>query len=78
MQPETRNVMSVSTAEYQKAWRARNGANTGKPGRPEKPAPPCGTVPAYRRHVRRGEAIDDSCHAAWAEYHRQRRNRTTE
>lgn len=73
-QPETRKVKVVSTAEYQRKWRARHGARTGKPGRPEKPPPPCGTVPAYRRHVRRGEPVDEACRAAWADYFRQRRN----
>jgi hypothetical protein len=31
---------------------------------------PCGTVPAYKRHKRRGEDACDECKAAWAAWQR--------
>ena len=31
---------------------------------------PCGTYAAYRRHLRRGEPADETCHLAYQEYHR--------
>jgi len=52
----------TSSADYQREWRARNGARTGQPGRPA--TAPCGTPAAYRRHKRRGEPIDDACREA--------------
>jgi hypothetical protein len=56
----------MSSAEYQRAWRARHGANTGKPGRPV--SRPCGTLAAYARHRRHQEQPCVECAAAWAEY----------
>lgn len=53
----------MSTADYQRAWRARNGARTGAPG--PAPSAPCGTVSAYKRHRRNGEQVDDLCRQAW-------------
>ena len=65
----------MSTAEYQRAWRAKHGAATGRPGRP--PAP-CGTAAAYKRHIRLGEAVDAACRAAYnaeqREFARRRRS----
>lgn len=60
----------MSTAEQQRKWRAAHGARTGKPGRPV--VAECGTVSAYKRHVRRGEPIDDACRAAWNLEQRER------
>jgi hypothetical protein len=31
---------------------------------------PCGTVPAYKRHLRHGEAPCTECKAAWADWQR--------
>jgi hypothetical protein len=31
---------------------------------------PCGTVAAYKRHLRHGETPCSECKAAWAEWHR--------
>lgn len=59
----------MSTAEHSRAYRQRKGANVG--GR-RGPAPnPCGTPgPAgYKRHLRRGEPIDDACRQAYNEWH---------
>ena len=67
----------MATAEYQREWRARNGARTGQPGRPI--TAECGTASAYRRHVRKQEEPCQPCRDAWAQYHRDmriiRRNR---
>jgi hypothetical protein len=52
----------VSTADYQRRWRARHGARTGKPGRPVSAG--CGTLSAYRRHLRHGEQPCAACRAA--------------
>jgi hypothetical protein len=60
----------MSTAEYQRRWRARHPA-TRPPGRP--PEQPCGTLAAYRRHLRRGEATCQPCKDANAEYGRNQR-----
>jgi hypothetical protein len=60
----------MSTAEYQRQWRASKGARTGAPGRPV--TQPHGTLAAYRRHQRAGEPPCDPCRAANAEYHRER------
>lgn len=54
--------MSQTPAERARAYRARHGA-TDKPGRPV--TAPCGTVPAYKRHKRNGEPIDDACRQAY-------------
>lgn len=52
----------MSTADYQRAWRAKQGARTGHPGRPI--TKPCGTPAAYKRHIRNGEKPCDACRAA--------------
>lgn len=58
----------MSTAEYQRKWRASKGARTGAPGRPA--TKPCGTTAAYKRHQRHGEAPCGPCRSAWAEWQR--------
>ena len=61
----------MTNADRQRAYRARKGARVGAgPG----PAPraPCGTVSAYKRHLRHIEPTCAACRAAWAEYHRSR------
>jgi hypothetical protein len=62
----------MSTARYQREWRARHGARTGQPGKP--PLKPCGTLAAYRRHLWRGEEPCQPCKDANAAEWR-RRNR---
>jgi hypothetical protein len=52
----------VSTAEQQRAWRARHGARSGAMGRPA--VAPCGTLAAHKRHVRHGEGPCDLCRLA--------------
>jgi hypothetical protein len=52
----------MSTAEQQRVWRARHGARSGARGRPV--AAPCGTLAAYKRHVRHGEVPCDLCRLA--------------
>ena len=63
----------MTSAEYQRAYRARKaleaGRQPGKPGRP--PTQPCGTVAAYKRHQRNGEPIDQPCRDAWSAYQRE-------
>lgn len=59
----------MSTAEYQRQWRAARGARTGEPGR--QATQPHGTIAAYRRHTRHGEEPCAACKAANAAYHRQ-------
>lgn len=59
----------MSSAEYQRRWRASKGARTGQPGPPA--TQPCGTVAAYRRHHRHGEAPCAACLAANAAAHRE-------
>jgi hypothetical protein len=61
--------MTMSTADYQRQWRARKGAATGKPGRPV--TAECGTVAAYKRHQRKAEPLDQACRNAWSAYQRQ-------
>jgi hypothetical protein len=65
----------MSSAEYQRKWRASKGARTGQPGRPA--TKPCGTVAAFKRHKRNGETPCDACKAAEAArqrfYYRQRK-----
>ena len=64
----------MSTAKYQRRWRAGKGARTGEPGRPT--TAPCGTAAAYKRHKRHGEPIDDACRDAYnAEQRRLYANR---
>lgn len=52
----------MSSAEYQRQYRASKGARTGRPGRPV--TQPCGTEAAYRRHGRNGETPCDACKVA--------------
>lgn len=59
----------MSSAEYQRKWRASKGARTGAPGRPA--TQPCGTTAAYKRHQRHGETPCDECRAAWSTYQRE-------
>lgn len=59
----------MSSAEAQRRWRASRGARTGQPGRPA--TQPCGTVAAYKRHLRNGETPDEACRAANSAYHRE-------
>lgn len=59
----------MSTADYQRKWRAAHGARTGQPGPP--PTQPCGTNAAYKRHQRKGEPPCDACRAAWSAYQRE-------
>lgn len=62
--------MSAQTpAERQRAYRLRQGAKN-TPG-PE-PSAACGTVSAYKRHLRKHEPIDTPCREAWNAYHRAR------
>ncbi len=61
----------MSTAEYQRRWRASHGARTGQLGRP--PTQPCGTLAAYRRHLRHGETPCAACRVANVERQRQYR-----
>lgn len=37
---------------------------------------PCGTIAAYRRHKRKGEAVDPACHQAMLDESRERSGRT--
>ncbi len=60
----------MSSAEYQRRWRASKGARTGVPGRPVTAA--CGTVSAYKRHQSRQEPSCQPCREAWAGYQRER------
>lgn len=60
----------MSSADYQRAWRASKGAKTGQPGRPV--TAECGTTTAYKRHQRKGEPIDTACADAWSAYQRDR------
>jgi len=60
------------SAEYQRQWRAARGARTGHPGRPV--SRPCGTVAAYKRHLRHNEHPCMACRTANATYHRDRYN----
>jgi len=53
----------MSTADYQRRWRASKGAATGQPGPP--PSAPCGTAAAFKRHKRKGEPIDAACRDAY-------------
>ena len=32
---------------------------------------PCGTIAAYRRHLRHNEPACDTCKKAWADYNRE-------
>ena len=57
----------MSTAEYQRLWRARHKA-ANPPGRPV--TAPHGSTAAYKRHLRHGEAPCEACRAAWNEWQR--------
>lgn len=62
----------TASAIRSRAWRQARGANIGaKPG----PAPSalCGTVAAYKRHVRNKQPIDDACRQAMNKAQRDRR-----
>jgi hypothetical protein len=59
----------MTAADRQRAYRLRNGASD-RPG--PAPSAPCGTVSAYKRHVRNGEPVDAGCRDAWNTYHRER------
>jgi len=69
---QTRGV--TSSADRQRAYRARRGARTGERGRPV--VAPCGTPAAYKRHKRKGEPIDEACRLAYnadqREFYRRR------
>lgn len=69
--------MGMSSAEYQRRWRAKHGAKTGQPGRPI--TQPCGTVAAYKRHQRKNETPCAACRQAYsayqAELYQQRKQR---
>jgi hypothetical protein len=60
-------------AEYQREWRARQGARTGKHG--PAPSAPCGTRSAYNRHLRSGESPCELCREANGLYQKSRRKR---
>jgi hypothetical protein len=74
---EEREADRMSTAEYQRAWRARKAAEAGRePGKVGRPATqPCGTTAAYRRHLRNGEVPCDACRAANTAKHAELRRR---
>jgi hypothetical protein len=55
----------MSSADYQRQWRARHGARTGIMGPPVRRG--CGTPAAYRRHLRNGEVPCAACKAAHAQ-----------
>jgi len=59
----------MSSAEYQRRWRASRGARTGEPGRPA--VQPCGTPAAYARHLRHGEIPCEACRLANSQRHRE-------
>ena len=52
----------MTPAERQRAYRARNGAGT-TPG--PAPSAPCGTVSAYKRHIRHGATPCTPCRLAY-------------
>jgi hypothetical protein len=57
----------VSTAEYQRLWRAKHRSD--KPaGRPV--TAPHGTTAAYKRHLRHGEHPCAECRRAWNDWQR--------
>jgi hypothetical protein len=59
----------TSSADRQREYRRRKGANIGAVGRPV--TAPCPSVSAYKRHQRRGEKCDP-CRLAWNAYQRER------
>jgi len=59
----------MSTAGYQREWRAKRGARTGRPGRPA--TQPCGTPAGHKRHKYNGEDPCGPCAAAEAERQHQ-------
>jgi hypothetical protein len=67
----------MSSADYQRRWRASKGARTGQPGRAA--TQPHGTPAAFRRHKRAGEDPCEPCRRAeserQAELYRARRER---
>lgn len=62
----------MSNAERQRRYRERKGARVGQGPGPA-PSAQCGTVSAYKRHLRHQETPCKACKAAWAEYHRSRK-----
>jgi hypothetical protein len=56
----------MSTAEYQRQWRAKQGARTGRLGRPS--TAKCGSVSGYRKHLRNKDQTCDACRQAWSSY----------
>jgi hypothetical protein len=62
-------VTPANSPEYMRAYRARNPG--GPNGRP--PTEPCGTLAAYRRHLRHGEEACQPCKDANAARSREYR-----
>jgi hypothetical protein len=69
------NLMALTTeekrqrkADYMRAWRAKNGARTGKRG--PAPSAACGTRSGYHRHYREGTPVCVACASAEADYKR--------
>lgn len=64
----------MTDAERARRYRASKGAKTGQHGPP--PTAPCGSLSAYRRHLRHKETPCDACKAAnaqaQADYQRKR------
>jgi hypothetical protein len=58
----------MSTAAYQRAWRAKHRSNR-PPGRPV--TAPCGTRSAYKRHLYNGEEPCQACREEWNAYQRR-------
>jgi hypothetical protein len=65
----------MSTADQQRRWRAQHGAKTGQLGRPTSLG--CGTLAAYRRHLKNGELACQACRAANAEHTRAHRQKSS-
>ena len=60
-----------ANAGRQRRYRERNGARVGDHPGPL-PSAPCGTVSAYKRHLRHGETPCAACRAANAAAARER------
>jgi hypothetical protein len=61
-------VDTVSTAAYQRQWRAKHRSDQ-PPGRPV--TAPHGTTAAYKRHQRHGEHPCAECRRAWNDWQRE-------